>query len=94
MKILNNSQINIILIKNSKSQNCTKYIDIIYHYMRKPLKDKEQGNEQIPSLLMFINSLIKTLFTRDIKRLYKKRRLISQEYKKKTLETWQNKGER
>lgn len=60
MKMLSDNEISLTLTKNPKSQNQTKYIDVIYHYIHKLINDRELAIEQIKKSAMLADGLIKT----------------------------------
>lgn len=63
MEILGNNKINLILTKDLESQNCTKHINIMHHYLQGLVEKGELGNKWIPSLLIFADGLTKAFST-------------------------------
>lgn len=45
MEILRDNEISLILTKKPMSQNCTKYIDMMHHYIRKLVEEGKLGIE-------------------------------------------------
>lgn len=45
MNILGDNKISLTLVKDFKNQNQIKYINVIYYYMRKLVKDSKQSVE-------------------------------------------------
>lgn len=74
--MLNNNKINLILIKDSKSQNQIKHINIIHHYICKLVKDKKLAINWIKRYTIFADSLTKTFFTTSFKKYQGKQGLI------------------
>lgn len=72
MKIFDNNKKSINLIKNPKSQNRTKHINVIYHHMRRLIKDKDLVINWIENSVMLTNSLIKAFLVVVFKKYQKK----------------------
>lgn len=60
MKMLSDNEISLTLTKNPKSQNQTKYIDVMYYYIHKLINDRELAIEWIKKPAMLADGLIKT----------------------------------
>lgn len=58
--MLSDNKISLTLTKNSKSQNQTKYIDVMYHYIHRLINDEELAIEWIKKPAMLADGLIKT----------------------------------
>ena len=68
MGILNDNEMSLTLTKDPESQNCTKHIDVMHHYMQDLLKKGELGIKWIPSSSMLADGLIKAFFARFFKK--------------------------
>lgn len=70
MEILSDNKMSFILTKDSKSQNCIKYIDIIYYHIQELITNGKLGIEWIFSSLILANGLTKALPTGFFKRYW------------------------
>ena len=68
MKMLGDNETSLTLTKDPKSQNRTKQIDVMHHYMRSLVKDGELAVEWIPSSGMLADGLTKALLAGPYKR--------------------------
>ena len=68
MKMLDNNKTSLTLIRDSKSENQTKHIDVIYHYIRGLGKDGELPIEWIKGSVIYADGLTKTLLIRSFKK--------------------------
>lgn len=68
MKIFANNKMSLTLIRDLKSQNYIKYIDVIYYHIRTLVEDGEILIKQILSSDMLANGLTKALSTGLFKR--------------------------
>lgn len=66
--MLNNNEISLILTMDPKSQNLIKHIDVIYHYIRGLMEDRELAIKWIKSFAILANSLSKAFFIRLFKK--------------------------
>lgn len=58
-KMLINKKISLTLTRNPDSQNCTKHIDVMYHYIRKLVENGELAIKWIFYSNLFADSLTK-----------------------------------
>lgn len=70
IEIFRDNKTNLILMRNSESQNYTKHIDIIYYYIWGLVENKELEINWIYSLLMLADELRKVLPIRPFRRLW------------------------
>lgn len=70
--MLNNNEISLTLTKNLKSQNQTKYINILDHHICKLIEIKKLTINLIKSFKMPVNDIIKVFFTISLKKYLKK----------------------
>ena len=68
MKMFGDNETSLNLTRDSESQNCMKYIDVIYHHIRRLVKDREISIEWISSNDMLADGLTKALPTGTFKR--------------------------
>ena len=68
MKILGNNETYLTLTRDPKSQNRTKHIDMIYHYIHGLVKDREISIEWILSTDILADNFTKALFIELFKR--------------------------
>lgn len=64
MKMLGDNETNFILTKDFKSRNCTKHINVMHHYVRRMIEDREISIKQILNSDILTNNLIKTFTVR------------------------------
>lgn len=79
IEILGDNKMSFTLTKDSKSQNRTKYIDIIYHHIQWLMADRKLGIKWIFSSLILANGLTKALPTGFFKRYWDKLGLVKWE---------------
>lgn len=71
MRILKNNKTSLTLIRDPKSQNRIKYIDVIHYYIQRLVEDRELAIDLIASSTMLANSLTKVLLIAIFRRHHK-----------------------
>ena len=77
IEILGNNETSFMWTKNLEIQNCTKYIDVIHHYVRDFVKNRKLAIKWISSLNMLADDLTKVLFAGLFKRYQEKWGLVA-----------------
>lgn len=68
MEMFEDNKISLILMKNPKSQNCTKHINMILHHIWRLVDDERLRIEWIQGSSMLANKLIKVFPIRPFKK--------------------------
>lgn len=66
--LFQNNEIGIILTQNTKSQYCTKHINVQYHYIQKLVNKKELIIKQIPSSKILAVEITRILFAKTFQK--------------------------
>ena len=59
MEILGDNKTSFTLTKATKSQNCTKYINMMHHYIQGLVEKEKLRIEEISNLLVLVDNLTK-----------------------------------
>ena len=68
MGMLDDNEMSLILTRNPESQNRTKHIDVMYHYVRELMENEELAIEWVSSSNMLADGLMKALPAGSFKR--------------------------
>lgn len=67
-----NNKTSLTLTKNPKSQNKTKYINVIHHYIQGLVENRKLAINQVASSAIFADSFTKVIFVIAFKKYYGK----------------------
>lgn len=59
--LLDNNELSILLTINAESQNYTKHIDIIYHFVMEVIEDRKLEVNWVSRLVILTNAMTKSL---------------------------------
>ena len=77
MEMLSDNETSFMLTKDPESQNHTKHIDVIHHYVRELVENRELAIEWISNSNMLADGLTKALPAEPFKRHWEERGLVA-----------------
>lgn len=72
MKMLDNNEINLILIRDSGNQNWKKHVNVFHHHVCRLLEDEKLDINWIENSAILVVKLIKALSIALLKKISKK----------------------